>query len=70
MTTTWQPDDNQLGNHLATQYRIGKDSKGKVRLGKESVVEKASNQPATNLATIRNSIATKHKAIRRTHCVL
>ena len=40
MTTTWQP----FGNHLATQYRIGKDSKGKVRLGKESVVEKASNQ--------------------------
>ena len=32
---------------MATQYRIGKDSKGKVRLGKESVVEKASNQPAT-----------------------
>ena len=52
MTTTWQPDDNQLGNHLATQYRIGKDSKGKVRLGKESVVEKASNQPATNLGDI------------------
>ena len=44
MTTNWQPNDNQLGNHLATQYRIGKDSKGKVRLGKESVVEKASNQ--------------------------
>ena len=52
MTTTWQPDDNQLGNHLATQYRIGKDSKGKVRLGKESVVEKASNQPETNLGDI------------------
>ena len=29
---------------MATQYRIGKDSKGKVRLDKESVVEKASNQ--------------------------
>ena len=52
LATTWQPDDNQLGNHLATQYRIGKDSKGKVRLGKESVVEKASNQPATNLGDI------------------
>jgi len=52
MTTTWQPNDNQLGNHLATQYRIGKDSKGKVSLGKESVVEKASNQPATNLGDI------------------
>ena len=52
MTTTWQPNDNQLGNHLATQNRIGKDSKGKVRLGKESVVEKASNQPATNLGDI------------------
>lgn len=52
MTTNWQPNDNQLGNHLATQYRIGKDSKGKVRLGKESVVEKASNQPATNLGDI------------------
>ena len=51
-TTTWQPNDNQLGNHLATQYRIGKDSKGKVSLGKESVVEKASNQPATNLGDI------------------
>ena len=37
---------------MATQYRIGKDSKGKVRLGKESVVEKASNQPATNLGDI------------------
>ena len=52
MTTNWQPNDNQLGNHLATQYRIGKDSKGKVSLGKESVVEKASNQPATNLGDI------------------
>ena len=52
MATIWQPDDNQLGNHLATQYRIGKDSKGKVSLGKESVVEKASNQPATNLGDI------------------
>ena len=52
MTTSWQPDDNQLGNQMATQYRIGKDSKGKVRLGKESVVEKANNQPATNIKNI------------------
>lgn len=42
----------QLGNQMATQYRIGKDSKGKVRLGKESAVEKASDQPATNIKNI------------------
>lgn len=42
----------QLGNQMATQYRIGKDSKGKVRIGKESVVEKANNQPATNIKNI------------------
>ncbi len=52
MATKWQPDDNQLGNQMATQYRIGKDSKGKVRLGKESAVEKASDQPATNIKNI------------------
>lgn len=26
MATTWQPDDNQSGNQVATQDRIGKDS--------------------------------------------
>lgn len=30
MTTTRQPDDNQMGDNLATQYRLGKSSKGKM----------------------------------------
>jgi len=32
MATTWQPNGNQTGNHLATQDSIGKDSIGKVSI--------------------------------------
>ena len=41
LATTWQPNDNQDGDSLATQVRLGKD-----RLGKESV-EEAVKPPRT-----------------------
>lgn len=36
MATNWQPEDNQMGAELATQYRLGKGSIGKDSIGKSS----------------------------------
>lgn len=35
LATTWQPNDNQDGDSLATQYRLGKDSVGKCSIDKD-----------------------------------
>ena len=36
LATTWQPDDNQCGNQLATQDRIGKDRIGKISIEEDT----------------------------------
>ena len=36
LATKCQPNDNQLGNQMATEVRLGKDSIGKVSLGKDN----------------------------------
>ncbi len=46
LATKWQPNDNQLGDTLATQYSIGKDSIGKDSIGKDSIGKDSIEYPA------------------------
>lgn len=43
--TNCQPSDNQVGDNLATEVRLGKVRLGKVRLGEESLGESEAGKP-------------------------
>lgn len=66
--TEWQPDDNQPGNQLATQDRLGKDSIGKDREGKERIdydgIMNAYNTTCISLPSIKSLSEARKKAIK------
>lgn len=63
LATTWQPTDNQNGNQLATQDRIGKDSIGKERIEYDSIKD-AYNTMCPSLPSIKSLSEARKKAIK------
>ena len=66
--TEWQPNDNQTGNHLEPQDRIGKDRIGKVREVKDRIdyegIKDAYNTICVSLPSVKSLSETRKKAIR------
>lgn len=63
LATTWQPEDNQCGNQLATQDSIGKDSIGKERIDYDSIKD-AYNSLCHSLPSVKSLSDARKKAIK------
>lgn len=63
MATTWQPDDNQTGNQMAPQDRIGKDSKVKESIDYDGIKD-AYNTLCPSLPSVKSLSDARKKAIR------
>lgn len=63
LATDWQPTDNQSGNQLATQDRLGKDSIGKERIDYNEIKD-FYNQNCPSLPSVRTLSEARKKAIK------